>query len=365
MMKTPRETGACAMAAIILTDLRKDFLAKEKEPGLLGSMKAAFAPHYRKVEAVRGISFSVDQGEVLAFIGPNGAGKSTTIKMLTGILYPSGGDATVLGLRPWVDRQRLAFQIGSVFGQKSQLWYHLPAADTFDLLARVYELPTAEYRQRRDRMVDLFDIGEFLKTPVRKLSLGQRMRCEIAASLLHRPSVLFLDEPTIGLDVVAKQQIRDLIRAMNREEGVTVFLTSHDAGDIERLCKRVIIINHGQVVMDAGVNTLRHNYLHNKVIDLKLAAPVADDYAFPLAGVTVVKARGYGLKLEVDTAVAPMERVLGLVVEGLRVADIAITDPPVESIIKTIYEQGVPAELREDAAPEAGWTESATGDALC
>jgi len=254
------------MAAITVQDLQKQFLVREKEPGVWGSIKATFRPRLRQVDAVRGVTFSVEPGEMVGFIGPNGAGKSTTIKMLTGILYPTAGNAQVLGLCPWRHRQRLAFRIGSVFGQKSQLWYHLPPADTFNLLARIYELPDREYRRRRDWLVELFEIGGFLHTPVRKLSLGQRMRCEIAASLLHKPDVLFLDEPTIGLDVIARQQIRDLIRAMNREEGTTIFLTSHDVGDIEQLCRRVIIINHGQLIMDDSLNTLRREYMPHKIV---------------------------------------------------------------------------------------------------
>ena len=186
-----------------------------------------------EIVAVDGVSLSIPAGQSVAFIGPNGAGKSTTIKMLTGILLPTSGTARVLGLTPWHERPTLARHIGAVFGQRSQLWYHLPPRDTFEVLARVYDLDSAKYVRQRDTLIERFDLGPFLDEPVRKLSLGQRMRAEIAASLLHAPKVLFLDEPTIGLDVVARQELRDLIREWNREEGMTVFLTSHDAGDIE------------------------------------------------------------------------------------------------------------------------------------
>src|SRR6185436_15150061 len=215
------------MPAIEVTNMQKTFQTKRKAAGMRGSLRALFKPQYSSVEAVRRLTFQMETGELLGFIGPNGAGKSTTIKMLTGILHPSGGQASVLGLVPWRDRRRLAYRIAAVFGQRSQLWYHLPPADTFDLLARIYELDRARYRARADRLIDLFEIGPYLRTPVRRLSLGERMRCEIAAALLHGPQVVFLDEPTIGLDVIARQRIRELIREMNREEGTTVFLTSH------------------------------------------------------------------------------------------------------------------------------------------
>ncbi|HSJ52361.1 MAG TPA: ATP-binding cassette domain-containing protein, partial [Anaerolineae bacterium] len=258
------------MAAIDVCQLRKTFKSREKQQGLRGSLRSLFRPASREVEAVAGISFAVEQGERVAFIGPNGAGKSTTIKMLVGILHPTSGEAHVLGKVPWRQRERLAYEIGAVFGQKSQLWYHLPPQDSFDLLAHIYEVPSADYRQRLAHLVELFEIGDYLAAPVRKLSLGERMRCEIAASLLHRPQILFLDEPTIGLDVVVKQRIRDLILELNQQERVTVFLTSHDAGDVEALCKRAMVINHGQVIFDGRVSTLKRDYLHVKTISLKL-----------------------------------------------------------------------------------------------
>jgi ABC-2 type transport system ATP-binding protein len=244
------------LPAIQVQQLTKTFVTREKQPGLRGSVRALFHPVRRETQAVKGITFSVEKGERLAFIGPNGAGKSTTIKMLVGILYPTSGQARVLGKTPWQERKRLAYEIGAVFGQKSQLWYHLPPVDSFELLARIYELDRVAYRRRLAYLVDLFEVSDYLQVPVRKLSLGERMRCEIAASLLHRPRILFLDEPTIGLDVVVKQRIRDLILELNQQEGVTIFLTSHDAGDVEILCKRAMVINHGEVIYDGRVSTL-------------------------------------------------------------------------------------------------------------
>jgi ABC-2 type transport system ATP-binding protein len=272
-------------------------------------------------------------------VGPNGAGKSTTIKILTGILHPTGGEARVLGLVPWRDRSRVALNIATVFGQRSQLWYHLPAGETFDLLARIYELPSGEYRARRAELVRRFELEPLLGRAVRKLSLGERMRCEIAASLLHRPRVLFLDEPTIGLDVIAKQQIRDLVRHLNQSEGVSVLLTSHDAGDIERLCKRAVVINHGAIMFDDRVSTLRRRYLKRKVIDLHLREPVQADNLPSLPGVTVAKASAFGLKLEVDTEIQPIEQAVARLMGTLSIADLTVEDPPMEEIIAQLYRE--------------------------
>ena len=322
------------MTIIEIRNLTKTFVTTEKQSGLVGSLRSLLRPNRRAVHAVNDITFDVAEGERLAFIGPNGAGKSTTIKMLTGILYPTSGQAQVLGKTPWRERQRLAYEIGTVFGQKSQLWYHLPPADSFDLLSRIYELDSAVYRQRLAYLVELFEIGEHLQAPVRKLSLGERMRCEIAASLLHRPRILFLDEPTIGLDVVVKQRIRDLILELNQQEGVTVFLTSHDAGDVEVLCKRAMVINHGEVIYDGRVSTLKRDYMHTKTISLKLGEPW-QGYDGP--GVQVLKHKGYGVKLEVDTGITPIEEVVGRLLAQYAIADINVDNPPMESIIAQIY----------------------------
>jgi len=294
----------------------------------------------REIVAVDGISLSIPAGQSVAFIGPNGAGKSTTIKMLTGILHPTSGGAQVLGFTPWLERRKLVRQIGAVFGQRSQLWYHLPPRDTFELLARIYSLDRAEYTGRRDILIERFGLGEFLETPVRKLSLGQRMRAEVAASLLHAPKVLFLDEPTIGLDVIARQELRDLILEWNRDEGLTVFLTSHDAGDVERVARRVIVINHGRLVFDDKVSALRRQYLGSKILSVKFhAVPTVID----LPGVTTLKSNEYAFKLEIDTRVTPIEQVMAEVLRAGPVADIAIEDPPLEEVIAHIYGQSAAA----------------------
>jgi len=320
--------------AVEARGLRKLFRTREKTAGLKASLSGLVAPRYRDVEAVAGIDLRIEPGELLAFIGPNGAGKSTTIKMLTGILYPTAGEAHVLGLVPWRQRQKLAFQIASVFGQRSQLWYHLPPADSLELLAHIYELPPTVYRERLRDLVDQFEIEHLLHIPVRKLSLGERMRCEIVGSLLHRPSIVFLDEPTIGLDVIAKQHIRHHIRMLNEREGTTVFLTSHDARDVEQLCRRVVVINHGTVVFDDSVSALRQQYLRRKRIELKLLEPIAP---ITLPGISVVRQDEYDLVVEVDTAQQPIEAAVAALMNGARVADVSIEDPPLEAIIAAIY----------------------------
>ena len=249
------------MQAIRVENLSKTFRVKRKEKGMRGSIKAFIHPRIEEIQAVNGVSFSVEEGEMLAFIGPNGAGKSTTIKMLTGILYPDGGRVEVMGIDPTKKRRQLAYEIGTVFGQKEQLWTHLTPYDNFRLFGAIYDLSEEETEARIGELAERFGLAAFIDTPVRNLSLGQRIRCEIVASLIHKPKVLFLDEPTIGLDPVVKENVRELIRQMNREEHTTIFLTSHDVGDIEKLCRRIIIVNAGQIVQDDSVEHLVSHYL--------------------------------------------------------------------------------------------------------
>ena len=324
------------MESIRVTELVKDFETRVKQPGLRGSLRALARPEKRIVHAVRSISFQMETGELVGFIGPNGAGKSTTIKILTGILHPTGGEAEVLGFVPWTDRRKLAYRIGTVFGQRPQLWYHLPAVDTFHLFGKIYEQDDAEVKKRIALLAEAFEIGHLLETPVRKLSLGQRMRCEVAASLIHKPSLLLLDEPSIGLDVVAKQRIRDTIREMNQIDGVGVLLTSHDAGDIEALCKRVIIINHGVIIYQDRVSALKRNYLTTKQVDVRYAAEVPADFA--LEGVETLKVGRYGAKLRFDVRETPVEKVIASLAGRGSLVDVTISDPSLEEVIRTIYQ---------------------------
>jgi len=326
------------MAVISVAHLTKEYRCKRRRSGLGQSLKQLFSPAYFTKTAVQDLSFSVAKGEVLGFIGPNGAGKSTTIKMLSGILRPTDGHISVLGLTPQKDRLALAKRIGTVFGQKSQLWIHLPPLETFRLLARIYDVPNRLFAERLDRLTAHFELTDLLHQPVRKLSLGQRIRCEMAASLLHQPEVLFLDEPTIGLDVVVKKHIRDLIERLRKEEGTTIILTSHDIADIAKLCKRVIIINHGRLVIDMPMKQLKYNYMNRKVIALKTDAPV--DLA--MDGINVIKQRTYAARIEVDTGMLPLDRAIDMLMSRNSVIDITITDPPLEEVIGTIFTNGAP-----------------------
>ena len=328
------------MSSIEVNHLQKTFQTKRKAAGMRGSLRALFKPEYHTVEAVRGLSFQMEAGELLGFIGPNGAGKSTTIKILTGILHPTSGDAKVLGFVPWKERQKLAYHIGTVFGQRPQLWYHLPAVDTFMLFGKIFELDDRETKKRIDLLAEAFDIRDLLETPVRKLSLGQRMRCEVAASLLHRPKLLLLDEPSIGLDVVAKQHIRDAIRKMSQEENVGVLLTSHDAGDLEALCRRVIIINHGQIVYEDKVSNLKRKFLTRKMVEVRYAEEVSPN--FSIDGVEILKVGSYGVKLRFDTTKTPVDAVMAHLSEAGELVDITVSDPPLEEVIAKIYQDNKP-----------------------
>ncbi len=324
------------MEAIKVTNLSKKFKVKVKDKGLKGSIKAIFRPRYKEITAVDHISFSVQKGEILAFIGPNGAGKSTTIKMLTGILYPNNGEVSVLGISPTDHRKKLAYKIGTVFGQKEQLWTHLTPYDNFKFFGAIYDLPDHKIEERIENLTSIFELEEMINTPVRNLSLGQRIRCEIAASLIHEPEVLFLDEPTIGLDPVVKENIRALIKKMNKEYQTTVFLTSHDVGDIEKLCKRIIIVNHGKIVMDDSMENLKYHYLNKKLVEVKLKEPMdltGED------GITIVKSKGSNLKLEVDITKKSISDALKLM-DADQMIDINISNVPLENIITEIYKEG-------------------------
>lgn len=327
------------MPAIEVNQLCKTFRTKRKAAGLKASFKSLIYPQYLDTEAVRNLSFEMGNGELLGFIGPNGAGKSTTIKILTGILFPTSGDAKVLGFVPWRERQKLAYHIGTVFGQRPQLWYHLPAVDTFLLFGKIYEMGDKEIQRRIAFLAEAFEIRDLLEIPVRKLSLGQRMRCEVAASLLHKPRLLLLDEPSIGLDVVAKQHIRDAIREMAKNENVGVLLTSHDAGDLEALCKRVIIINHGQIIYQDKVSTLKRSFLTSKLVEARYAEQIPP--AFSISGTETIKIAkdNYAIKLKFDTRQTAVEKVMSQLSATGKLLDITISDPPLEEVIAAIYQK--------------------------
>lgn len=320
--------------AIEVNNLTKIFQLKLKQPGFLGGLRSLITPQRRSITAVDTISLSIKEGELVAFIGPNGAGKSTSIKMLTGIMFPTSGTIRVLGFSPSQDRQKLAYFIGSVFGQKPQLWYHLSPLDTYNLYSRIYELDRHMYQERLKMLIDAFEIGNLMTTPVRKLSLGQRMRCEIVASLLHKPKVIFLDEPTIGLDVIAKQHIREVILFLNKTEHATIFLTSHDAGDIEALATRTIVINYGKIIFDNTTDMLKKNFIKTKIIEL-----VTEDSLekFTFDGGSIIERNKHTIKIEIDTAQTPIDKLVSYAVGSFNIKDINIFEPPLEEIIADIY----------------------------
>ena len=320
------------MKVIEVNNLTKEFITKTRATKPNGK-KAIFKRDKKVKLAVNNISFSVEEGEALAFIGPNGAGKSTTIKMLTGILYPTSGDIKVLGLNPSKERIKLSYQLGTVFGQKEQLWIHLSAYENFKFFGSIYDIKKDQLEKRINELVELFEITPFLHQPVKSLSLGQRMKCEMVASLLHNPKMLFFDEPTIGLDPIAKETLRKLIKKINRELGTTILFTSHDVGDIEEVCKRVIIINDGKIVLDDSMRNLKYHYLNKKIVEVNLKKDVKikeND------GIKVLKAKDTLYKIEVDMNKTTMDELLGLF-KADDLQDITISSTPLEDIIKDIY----------------------------
>ena len=302
--------------------------------GVAARLHDVLRPRTQTVLAVDRLSFSIAPGERVAFIGPNGAGKSTTLKVLAGILWPDAGDVHVLGLVPWRQRSQLAFQIGTVFGQRSQLWYQLPARDTFELMGRVYEIDRREHRRRMHALMAVFDLETLVDTPVRHLSLGERMRCEIVASLLHSPRILFLDEPTIGLDVSAKAVIRELLRTESERERVTLLLTSHDTGDMERVCDRVIVIHRGRLLWDGAITALRRRYLKRKRITLWSEA---EHLKLALPGVRVLSSGSYRTELEIALDVTPIGQVVDAASRQTTIRDMTIEDAPLDEVIRTLY----------------------------
>jgi viologen exporter family transport system ATP-binding protein len=323
------------MAAIAVEHLSKTFRSRRRPVDERRRLRQLFTrPGMHDVPAVNDLSFEIAAGERVAFIGPNGAGKSTTLKILTGILNPTSGQAEVAGLVPWQHRRHLAHHIGIVFGQRSQLWYHLPVRPSLDLIAAIYSIDRGTYERRLARLVERFEIADLLDRPVSQLSLGQRIRAEIVAALLHAPKILLLDEPTIGLDVTAKAALRDHLNALSRDERTTVLLTSHDTGDIEHICERVILIDHGRLLLDLSLERLRRDFLKTRTIVL------ATDEEHPrldLPGVAIVASEPYRLTLAVDVAVMPIERVVEAALTHLSLRDIVIENPPLEAVIASIY----------------------------
>ena len=320
---------------IKVSSLSKLFKIRKPFPGISGMLKGLFSKEFKWLPAIDEISMSVKEGERVAFIGPNGAGKSTTIKMLTGILHPTSGEVSVLDLIPWKNRKKLGFQIGTVFGQRTQLWYHLPPSDTFDLLSKIYEMEPAFYQKRLKELTEAFEIGDLLSKPVRQLSFGQRMRCEIVASLLHNPKILFLDEPTIGLDISAKLRIREFLAQMSKNHGTTLFLTSHDTADIEHICDRVVVLDRGKILKDCTLTELKRTYVKKKILTITTEKKNVD---LTMKGLTVLKRSDYSIVCEIDFGILPIEHVIAEMLKQSTLRDLTIEDPSMGEIIHKLYE---------------------------
>lgn len=326
------------MSLIEVNHLYKEFKIARRQEGLGGALKSLVHREYTSKMAVRDISFTVNKGEMVGYVGPNGAGKSTTIKMLTGILVPTSGEILVNGLVPFKERQQNARQIGVVFGQRTQLWWDLPTIESFELLKQVFQIPDQRYRQNMATFSDILGLSGFLNTPVRQLSLGQRMRADIAASLLHDPLILFLDEPTIGLDVLAKERMRKFIKEINRERGVTVILTTHDMSDIEKLCKRMILIDHGRVMYDGALARIKETFGRDRILIVDLEGEAAQ---FSIAGAEVIKQEGNRKWLRFDHNRVTASQLIKDISEKYEIKDLTTQDTEIEVIIRHIYEKGM------------------------
>lgn len=335
---------------IYVNELKKEFKKAVKEPGLKGSVKALFSPKYEIVKAVDDITFHVPKGEILGFIGPNGAGKSTVIKMLTGILTPTSGTCEINGFIPQKNRQKYVKEIGVVFGQRTQLWWDLALRETYSVLKEIYEVPDKEFRSRMAFLNEVLELDDFIGSPVRTLSLGQRMRADIAASLLHNPKVLFLDEPTIGLDVVVKDNIRNAIQKINAEEGTTVILTTHDLADIELLCNRIVMIDKGKKVFDGQISALKQEFGQMRELNFELAkaSDISNlDYAADLLLVgddIAVNSDGAKVSVKFNSDKATVEQMLSYTLSKVHVKDINLKDADIEEIIRRLYRQEVSIE---------------------
>jgi ABC-2 type transport system ATP-binding protein len=338
--------------------LNKTFRVTRRRPGIVGGLRSLVNPEVREVSAVRDLSLAVERGEMIGLVGPNGAGKSTSIKMMTGILMPTSGKLRVAGFVPLHQRRDLAARIGVVFGQRTQLWWDLPLIDSLRLLQHLYRVPTARYQDNLQRLRTMLELDEFLDTPVRQLSLGQRMRGDLAAALLHDPELLYLDEPTIGLDVVAKARIREFLLTINAERETTILLTTHDMDDVEMLCPRIVIIDHGRKLYDGTVTDIRERFGGDRqlvaVLDpAEVAALKHDESGLPIVenlpgGVRVVQAEGPRIWLSFTREAMPAHELVAWLGTRYRLRDVTFQEPEIEDVIRRIYEEGLL--LREEEA---------------
>ena len=345
--------------AIKAQNLRKDFSVDESGAGFLGSVKALFNRRKRIIHAVADVSFTINRGEFVGYVGENGAGKSTTIKMLTGILVPTSGAAYVNGIVPYENRRKNAFRIGVVFGQRSQLWWDLPVRESFEMLRHIYRVTPADFKVSMKRLNTALDLDPLLQMPVRKLSLGQKMRCDIAASLLHNPEILFLDEPTIGLDVMAKENIRTFLAEVNRENGTTIILTTHDMNDIEKLCRRIIILDSGKIIYDGETDALKKKFAHEKVLEVDFHEIEKDLSRLP--ELSIIREEGNKKWLKFQNGSDSIGEIIGKLAQQYKLRDISVREPSVESIVRNIYEKRVALPEHVDASNIEPETRNAKG----
>lgn len=322
------------MSQIVVSHLVKHFHIAVRQPGLWGAVSGLFHRRHRTVQALNDVSFSVEPGELIGYIGPNGAGKSTTVKILSGILVPDAGDVKVLGMTPWKNRIETVRQIGVVFGQRTQLWWDLPVIESFDLLRDIYSVSTIEHQRTRERLIELLNLSHLVHTPVRQLSLGERMRCDLAAALLHHPKILYLDEPTIGLDAISKLAVRDIIRRLNKDLGVTILLTTHDMDDIEALCQRVIVLDGGRVFLDGSLSQLRNRVSSERrlIIDLESEH---DTITNPY--VETIRQEGHRVWLRFDPTQIAVAALIAHITADHAIRDLYVENPPIEEIIAKLY----------------------------
>ena len=333
------------MPPIIQTrQLRKVFRTVKRVPGALGALRTVFLPEYEERVAVDNVDMALEAGELVGYIGPNGAGKSTTIKMLTGILVPTSGDVEVAGLVPHERRKENGRNIGVVFGQRSQLYWDRPLVESFELLRAIYGIDRATYRRNLDEFIEILDMNEFLRTPVRQLSLGQRMRGDFAAALLHNPRIVYLDEPTIGLDVVAKEAIREFIARINAERGTTIILTTHDLADVERLCKRIVLIDHGTIIYDGDIERIKTEYGRHRTLVLRFEFEVPQPV---IPGAELVEVAGVTARFRFDRNRERADVLIREASERYSLEDVTLEEPDLESIIRRIYIEGYGRQTEE------------------
>ena len=329
------------MSLIKAENLKKTFRIYSRDEGIRGYLKSLVSREYEKVHAVEDLNLEIEEGEMIGYIGSNGAGKSTTVKMLTGILEPSSGTVEVDGLNPHSQRKKNAMHIGVVFGQKSQLWWDLPVRESFKLLKEIYEVSDEDYQKRIDEYDEVLQLSDFWDQPVRKLSLGQKMRCELAAAFLHQPRIVYLDEPTIGLDVAVKERIRDFIKRMNREKNITVMLTTHDIGDIEDLCDRIVVLDEGRKIYDGELSSLVDRFTSRRMI-----LDVRDEEGFDIQveGVEGFESNDGRIEVTFDRDVVSASDLMRQLLDEYEVLDFELKEPDIESVVKKIYNQGIDSE---------------------